>query len=137
MSNETEYPAALDICGYNYTENMYDADHKKYPKRVIYGSENRHDLAAWKAVTSRDFIFGQFLWMLEQGVTHIVPSGARDLRPDETYLPESVYSRVQTWGIGGLSVAYQALGVPRSVVYAHMTGITVDGHPGLIDPAAR
>lgn len=72
MSNETEYPAALDICGYNYTENMYDADHKKYPKRVIYGSENRHDLAAWKAVTSRDFIFGQFLWT---GIDYLGESG--------------------------------------------------------------
>ncbi|MDR2233827.1 MAG: beta galactosidase jelly roll domain-containing protein, partial [Tannerella sp.] len=41
MSNETEYPAALDIAGYNYTESMYAADHRKYPLRVIYGSENR------------------------------------------------------------------------------------------------
>jgi beta-galactosidase len=72
MSNETEYPAALDICGYNYTENMYDSDHKKYPKRVIYGSENRHDLAAWKAVTSREFIFGQFLWT---GIDYLGESG--------------------------------------------------------------
>ena len=40
MSNETEYPDALDIAGYNYTESMYDSDHAKYPKRVIYGSEN-------------------------------------------------------------------------------------------------
>ncbi|MDR2232284.1 MAG: DUF4982 domain-containing protein, partial [Tannerella sp.] len=60
--NETEYPAALDIAGYNYTESMYAADHRKYPLRVIYGSENRHDLNAWKAVTDNDFIFGQFLW---------------------------------------------------------------------------
>jgi hypothetical protein len=51
---------------------MYDADHKKYPKRVIYGSENRHDLAAWKAVTSREFIFGQFLWT---GIDYLGESG--------------------------------------------------------------
>jgi len=62
MSNETEYPAALDIAGYNYTEAMYASDHQKYPRRVIYGSENRHDLNVWKAVTDNDFIFGQFLW---------------------------------------------------------------------------
>jgi len=72
MSNETEYPAALDICGYNYTENMYDSDHKKFPNRVIFGSENRHDLAAWKAVTSREFIFGQFLWT---GIDYLGESG--------------------------------------------------------------
>jgi hypothetical protein len=62
MSNETEYPAALDIAGYNYTESMYASDHHKYPARVIYGSENRHDLTAWKAVADNEYIFGQFLW---------------------------------------------------------------------------
>ncbi len=44
MSNETEYPGALDIAGYNYTESLYASDHKKYPDRVIFGSENRNDL---------------------------------------------------------------------------------------------
>ena len=62
MSNETEYPDALDIAGYNYTENRYDSDHEKYPARVIYGSENRHELEAWKAVRDKEHIFGQFLW---------------------------------------------------------------------------
>ena len=46
MSNETEYPGALDIAGYNYTESKYDSDHAAYPERVIYGSENRHDMPA-------------------------------------------------------------------------------------------
>lgn len=72
MSNETEYPGALDIAGYNYTENMYDADHKKYPNRVIYGSENRHDMEAWKAVRDKEFIFGQFLWT---GIDYLGESG--------------------------------------------------------------
>ncbi len=72
MSNETEYPAALDIAGYNYTESMYDSDHQKYPKRVIYGSENRHDMNAWKAVRDKAFIFGQFLWT---GIDYLGESG--------------------------------------------------------------
>ena len=50
MSNETEYPGALDITGYNYTESKYQSDHKKYPNRVIFGSENRHD---YEAMVSR------------------------------------------------------------------------------------
>ena len=62
MSNETTYPDALDIVGYNYTENRYKKDHEKYPGRVLYGSETRHDLDAWKAVRDNDFIFGQFIW---------------------------------------------------------------------------
>lgn len=72
MSNETEYPGALDITGYNYTEDKYDADHQKYPKRVIFGSENRHDMAAWKATRDKEFIFGQFLWT---GIDYLGESG--------------------------------------------------------------
>ncbi len=62
MSNETDYPGALDIVGYNYTEFRYDQDHDQYPDRVLYGSETRHDLNAWKSVRDKDFIFGQFIW---------------------------------------------------------------------------
>lgn len=72
MSNETEYPGALDIAGYNYTESRYQQDHKKYPKRVIFGSENRHDFSAWKAVSENEHIFGQFLWT---GIDYLGESG--------------------------------------------------------------
>ena len=72
MSNETEYPEAVDVVGYNYTESRYDSDHQKYPNRVIYGSENRHDLAAWRAVSEKEHIFGQFLWT---GIDYLGESG--------------------------------------------------------------
>lgn len=72
MSNETEYPGALDIAGYNYTESRYILDHEKYPKRVLYGSENRHELEAWKAVRDNEHIFGQFLWT---GIDYLGESG--------------------------------------------------------------
>lgn len=72
MSNETAYPGALDIAGYNYTESLYEKDHQKYPARVIYGSENRHDLKAWKAVQDNTYIFGQFLWT---GIDYLGESG--------------------------------------------------------------
>lgn len=62
MSNETEYPDAVDVVGYNYTENRYDEDHATYPKRVIYGSENGSGLDARYAVKNKEFIFGQFIW---------------------------------------------------------------------------
>lgn len=62
MSNETDYPAALDVVGYNYTERRYEQDHASYPKRVFFGSENGHSMEAWKAVRDNDYIFGQFLW---------------------------------------------------------------------------
>lgn len=72
MSNQTAYPFALDITGYNYTESLYDSDHAKYPDRVIFGSENRHDLEAWYEVKNKDFIFGQFLWT---GIDYLGESG--------------------------------------------------------------
>lgn len=62
MSNETAYPGALDVAGYNYTESRYKMDHEKYPDRVLYGSENRHDMESWKVVRDNEYIFGQFLW---------------------------------------------------------------------------
>lgn len=73
MSNETEYPAALDIAGYNYTESKYDSDHKKYPNRVIFGSENRHEMEPWLEVKNNEHIFGQFLWT---GIDYLGESNA-------------------------------------------------------------
>jgi len=62
MSNETDYPKVLDVVGYNYTESRYEQDHKAYPQRVLYDSENGSSLRSWKVVTENDFILGQFLW---------------------------------------------------------------------------
>ncbi len=62
MSNQTTYPQAVDIVGYNYTEDRYDVDHATYPDRVIYGSENGHGYDQWLAVRDNDHIFGQFIW---------------------------------------------------------------------------
>ncbi|MDE5608076.1 MAG: DUF4982 domain-containing protein [Muribaculaceae bacterium] len=73
MSNCTTYPEAVDIVGYNYTEKRYATDHATYPDRIIYGSENRHDMEAWKAVRDNDFISGQFIWT---GADYLGESGA-------------------------------------------------------------
>lgn len=62
MSNQTAYPDAIDVVGYNYTEDRYDEDHAAYPRRIIYGSETRSDIEAWHAVKNKEFIFGQFIW---------------------------------------------------------------------------
>ncbi len=73
MSNETEYPEAVDVVGYNYTEDRYDTDHATYPSRIIYGSENRSDIDAWYAARDRNFIFGQFIWT---GTDYLGESGS-------------------------------------------------------------
>ena len=62
LSNITGYAQELDIIGYNYKEHLYEEDHKKFPDRVTYGSENGADLDAWLAVKDNDYICGQFIW---------------------------------------------------------------------------
>jgi hypothetical protein len=62
MSNTTTYPDNLDIVGYNYQEYRYEEDHKAYPNRIIYGSENGMQLNAWNAVDSNQYISAQYLW---------------------------------------------------------------------------
>jgi len=83
MSNATEYPGALDIVGYNYTESRYEEDHKTYPNRVIFGSENGHGMAQWKATRDNDYIFGQFLWT---GIDFLGESGAWPARGSQAGL---------------------------------------------------
>ena len=73
MSNQTEYPDAIDVCGYNYTENRYVEDHKLYPKRIIYGSETGLNLSSWTAVRDNPHIFGHFVWT---GYEYLGESGA-------------------------------------------------------------
>lgn len=73
MSNQTAYPEAVDVVGYNYTENRYDEDHATYPDRIIYGSETGSGIDTWHAVRDRDFIFGQFIWT---GTDYLGEAGA-------------------------------------------------------------
>ena len=62
MSEAVGFPELLDVAGYNYQEARYADDHRQFPKRVIYGSENGHSYAAWRAVETNNYIAGQFLW---------------------------------------------------------------------------
>ena len=62
MSNAVGLPEKLDVVGYNYQEADYAADHAKYPRRFIFGSENSHAYAAWAAVRDNAYVGGQFLW---------------------------------------------------------------------------
>jgi beta-galactosidase len=62
MSNAVGMAQLLDVVGYNYQENLYPADHKTYPNRFIYGSENHHLLSDWAVVRDNEYVGGQFLW---------------------------------------------------------------------------
>lgn len=62
LSSRIGFLDALDVVGYNYKEHLYEEDHRRFPDKVFLGSENHHSLEAWKAVTDRPYICGQFLW---------------------------------------------------------------------------
>jgi len=101
MSNHTDYPFNVDICGYNYTENRYELDHKTYPKRVIYGSETGRGINEWKAVRDSKYIFAQFIWT---GLDYLGESGRYPSRGLNTgmidfagYLKVAGYLRRAMW----------------------------------------
>jgi beta-galactosidase len=80
MSDAVNLPELFDAVGYNYQETDYAADHEKFPKRIIYGSENSHQYGAWLAVQTNSFISGQFLWtgIDYLGEAHAWPERASD-----------------------------------------------------------
>lgn len=101
MSNHTDYPFNVDICGYNYTENRYELDHKTYPNRVIYGSETGRGINEWKAVRDSKYIFAQFIWT---GLDYLGESGRYPSRGLNTgmidfagYLKVAGYHRRAMW----------------------------------------
>ncbi len=61
----TEQPfALLDICGYNYGQNRYEADHQKFPNRIMYASESypMNVCDYWKSVEKYPWVIGEFVW---------------------------------------------------------------------------
>jgi len=110
MSNETGFADALDIVGYNYQEKRYEPDHIKYPKRVIFGSENGMSLEAWKFVTDNDYVLGQFLWtgIEYMGESHKFPTrsntaGVIDMagnKKTEFYFRQSLWTSLPMVYIG-------------------------------------
>ena len=70
--NTTGYFDVPDVMGYNYRAVSYDDDHKNYPNRCIYGSENWGTYQEWKDAKDRDFVAGLFIWT---GIAYMGESG--------------------------------------------------------------
>jgi beta-galactosidase len=59
MSEAVGLPELLDAVGYNYQEARYADDHKKFPGRIIFGSENSQQYNAWTAVRDNNYVAGK------------------------------------------------------------------------------
>ncbi|MEP7106468.1 MAG: sugar-binding domain-containing protein [Ferruginibacter sp.] len=118
MSNTTAYPENLDWVGYNYQEYRYAEDHKAYPKRIIYGSENGMKLQAWNAVDSNQYISAQYLWT---GIDYLGEAGRWPQRSSgaglldlagfpkpEYYFRQSLWSNKPMIYMGATKVAGEA-----------------------------
>lgn len=114
-SNATGVANMLDVVGYNYLEQHYERDHKAYPGRVIYGSENSRGLNQWRSVALNDYVGGQFLWTgmdylgeASRWPTHGSNAGLLDLEgfwKREAYLRQALWSDkpmvyATAWGPG-------------------------------------
>jgi len=69
--------ALLDVGGYNYQWKEYDPDHKKYPQRIMMGTESvpKEAFDNWKLVEKYPYIIGDFVWTAmdylgETGIGH-------------------------------------------------------------------
>ncbi len=56
--------APLDLAGYNYSYLRYEADHARYPDRVMWGSETHaiHFWDSWHEVARLPWVIGDFTW---------------------------------------------------------------------------
>lgn len=58
------FSRALDVVGYNYQCNRYEADGKKFPGRVIAGTETWGDMSYifWNETARLPHVIGDFIW---------------------------------------------------------------------------
>lgn len=116
----------LDIGGYNYLPQHYEADHARNPKRVIMGTESypKDFFDYWTLVEKHPYIIGDFVWTSmdyfgETGIGHTWLSNEKDsfLKPWPWYnawcgdidvcgfkKPQSYYRDV-VWGRSQIEIA--------------------------------
>ena len=76
--------ALLDVGGYNYQWKEYETDHKKYPQRIMMGTESvpLEAFDNWKLVEKYPYVIGDFVWTAmdylgETGIGHTNLDSAR------------------------------------------------------------
>ena len=76
--------ALLEVGGYNYLWKEYENDHKKYPQRIMMGTESvaKEAFDNWKLVEKYPYVIGDFVWTAmdylgETGIGHTKLDSAR------------------------------------------------------------
>ncbi|HSC38011.1 MAG TPA: glycoside hydrolase family 2 TIM barrel-domain containing protein, partial [Chitinophagaceae bacterium] len=56
--------AVLDVGGYNYLSEQYESDHRKFPQRMMMGTESYpvQALENWNLVEKHPYVLGDFVW---------------------------------------------------------------------------
>ncbi|MEO8110253.1 MAG: glycoside hydrolase family 2 TIM barrel-domain containing protein [Ginsengibacter sp.] len=69
--------ALLDVGSYNYQWKQYESDHKKYPERIMMGTESvaKEAFENWQQVEQHPYVIGDFVWTAmdylgETGIGH-------------------------------------------------------------------
>jgi len=67
MSWDKDSPRAFDLVevgGYNYEQRRYESDHKRFPERIMYGSETYPNAIGgnWQLVEKHPYVIGDFVW---------------------------------------------------------------------------
>jgi beta-galactosidase len=75
----------LDISGYNYMWWEYENDHRKFPERIILGTESvpQYAFENWQLVEKHPYVIGDFVWTAmdylgESGIGHSVYEKVKD-----------------------------------------------------------
>jgi beta-galactosidase len=71
----------LDVGGYNYEPMMYEGDHKKFPDRIMVGTESYPGelVDYWRLVEKHPYVIGDFVWT---GMDYIGEAGCGHMRFD-------------------------------------------------------
>ena len=119
-----QHMAMLDVVGYNYSYQKYEADHKKYPDRVIYGSETfpPASLENWQMDEKMSYVIGNFKWtamdyMGESGFGYprLIPA---DLKINKMMAIMTLFMNPESWPVFNAYLGdLDLIGNPKTAYY--------------------
>jgi beta-galactosidase len=94
---QEEHMGLLDVVGYNYKLPYYEEDHKRYPNRIIMGTESfpMEAFENWQMGEKHPYMIGDFVWT---GMDYLGESGIGNTQyvPADTPEPPSLEDMVNS-----------------------------------------